>query len=91
MADDWDPLRERLRRTGAAAKAAEDHATDAREARDAAIEDADLAGMTAQEIARHVDLARSRVTVIVGEQTAARQAAAKHATGLDGGALDVGA
>jgi len=91
MTDPMEPIRVRLQRLGDAARAAEDTATDAREARDAAIEEADLAGMSVLEIGRHVGLARSRITVLVAAQTARRQAAAREAAGLTGGPLDVGA
>lgn len=73
---------ERLRRLGAAARASQAVADDDREARDAAIEAADLAGLSVREIAQLADVSPSRVQTIIVVRTAARQAAHAHAVGL---------
>lgn len=71
----------RLRRLGAAAKTAAQTAEDAREARDAAIEEASFSYST-RWIARHTGLSPSAVHDIVIRRTAARQAALARAAGL---------
>jgi AraC-like DNA-binding protein len=78
-------LRERLRRLGAAARAAEQLAQDAREGRDAEIEQADVAGLGIRQIATDVGMSPSRVQRIVLERTAARQAGQARAVGLGQG------
>jgi len=91
MTHAWEPIRERLQRLGAATQAAEDHAAALRESRDAVIEEADLAGMPAQEIAREVGLGRTRIIALTAAQTAKRQQRLRDATGMTAGPLDVGA
>lgn len=68
-------LQERLRRLAAAAAVAEEAAVDAREVRDAEIEQADLAGLPIRAIARITGLSAGRTQQIINARTAARQAA----------------
>lgn len=74
-------MREKLGRLGRAAAAAEDWAADAREARDQAIEQADLDGWSVREIADASGLSRPRVHQVVIARTAARQARATRPAG----------
>lgn len=73
---------ERLRRLGAAAAAAQAAADDAREARDAAIEQADMDGLSPRRIAALVGLSRSGVRQVIADRTAARQERIRRAAGL---------
>ena len=75
-------LREKLRRLGEAARISEEVAADDREARDTAIEEADLAGLGIRQIATDTGMSPGRVARIVVNRTAARQAAQRHAVGL---------
>lgn len=75
-------LRERLRRLGAAARLSEEVAADDREARDAVIEEADLAGLGVRQIAKDVDLSPGRAQAIITARTAVRQARQARAVGL---------
>jgi DNA-directed RNA polymerase specialized sigma24 family protein len=77
-----EALEERLRRLGAAAEAAQAAWEDAREARDAAIEQADLEGIKPQRIAELVGLSRSAVRNVIRDRTAARQERIRRAAGL---------
>jgi hypothetical protein len=65
---------ERLRRLSASAKESAKVASEDREARDAAIEEADSAGLGLREIARACDLSVSHTQRIVVATTARRQA-----------------
>ncbi len=69
-----DDLSVRLRRTSSAARAARQAHLDAAEARDQAIEDADVALVSMAEIGRLTGMAVSHVQRIVAKRTAARQA-----------------
>jgi len=80
-------LRERLRRLGEAARLADDLASDAREARDQAIEDADVAGLGIRQIAHDSGMSPGRVNTIVTQRTAARQERQARAAGLAPGSV----
>ncbi len=75
-------LAERLRRLGDAARASDQLAEEDREARNRAIEEADLEGWSNREIGRWVGMSPSAVHGIIVARTAARQAAAARAVGL---------
>ncbi len=79
-------LRERLRRLGTAVRISEELAEDDREARDAAIEEADLAGLGVRQIAKDTGLSPGRAQAIITARTAARQARQARAVGLAQGA-----
>lgn len=73
--DERAELTMRLHRLGTSARSLRDAYEDAREARDQAIEQADLDGWSLGEISRAVHLTRANVHKIVADRTAARQAA----------------
>lgn len=64
---------DRLARLAAAARLSGQLAADEREARDAAIEEADQAGVKIREIARQTQLSPGHVQRIILQRTAARQ------------------
>lgn len=68
-----DALRIRLARLAEAARVSARTAADDRKARDDAIEDADLGGMSMREIARHTGLSPGHVQRVVLARTQARQ------------------
>lgn len=73
---------EQLRRLGAAARQSAKLAEEDREARDAAVEEAERDGMSVREIARRVDLSVSTVHGILVVRAAARQERLRRAAGL---------
>lgn len=79
---EYESLRVRLRRLADASTAADQVAEDARESRDAAIEAAELAGLTVREIAALTGLSRARAGAIVIARAATRQEEARRALGL---------
>lgn len=80
--DALETVEARLIKLANAAKAAGDVAEDAKEARDAAIEEADLDGMSTKRIAKLVGLSRSGTALIIEKRTAARQAALRRGAGI---------
>lgn len=80
-------LRERLRRLGTAVRISEEIAEDDREARDAVIEEADLAGLGVRQIAKDAGLSPGRAQAIITARTAARQARQARAVGLGQGTV----
>ena len=66
-------VEERIERTAAAARTANDLAADARERRDEAIAEGDSIGLGLRHMAKLAGLARSHVQRIVVEATARRQ------------------
>lgn len=77
--NDFERRQDRLRRLAAAALASRQIAEDDREARDAAIEEADRDGMELREIARCTNLHPSHIHHVITTRTAARQAALRRA------------
>jgi transposase len=77
-------VRARLRALGSAARRSDDLAADDRDARDAAIEQASLEGLSVREIAEDVGLSKSTVQQIILKRTADRQAQLAHAARVDG-------
>lgn len=75
-------IRERVRRLALAAQRSHDVWTADREARDQAIEDADLDGLSIREIADLTGLTNQRVHQVVLERTAARQHRLARAAGV---------
>lgn len=75
-------VRERLRRLAAAARASQELADADREARDAEIEQADIAGLSYREIAAEVGMSAAGVQRIVLVRTAERQQRARAALQL---------
>lgn len=84
MVNTVNTLLVRVRRLAAAARRSEDLATADREARDQAIEAADLAGHSVREIAREAGLSVGRVQGVIVERTAIRQADLVRAARLHG-------
>jgi hypothetical protein len=73
-----EAIRTRLRRLGTKAATSEQLAADDREARDAAIEEAEhVHGLTIRQIAEEVGLSRQRVHRVVLDREAVRQAGAR--------------
>jgi transposase len=77
-------VRARLQALGSAARRSDDLAADDRDARDAAIEQASLEGLSVREIAEDVGMSKSTVQQIILKRTAARQAQLADAAGLGG-------
>lgn len=79
----WTVTRERLQRLGTAARSAAELAEDARETRDAAIEQASTEGLSVREISHDTGLSKSAVQQIVLVRTAARQKRLREAAQVD--------
>jgi len=75
--------RERLRRLGSAARASAELAGADREARDGAIEEADLAGLSVREISQDVGVSPTRVQAVILARAATRQARQREALQLE--------
>jgi hypothetical protein len=73
---------ERVERLAAAARASQDLADADREARDQAIEEADLEGASRREISRAAQLSSTQVQAVVLRRTAERQDRLARAAGL---------
>lgn len=69
-----DHIRTRLTRLGDATRAAEQMLEDARNNRDAEIEQANLQGLSVREIATATGMSTARVQRVIIERAAARQA-----------------
>lgn len=84
----WNVHEERLTRLAERVRMSKKVASDDREARDDAIEEADLDGVPLLRIVRRTKMSRSHVDKVILSRTAARQTAALKAIQLAPGPVD---